>query len=57
MNRGEYKGASISKLKSLLTDKKFTVAYSVKDYGVSSILLAQADEDVFQYVLPDSVKV
>ncbi|MEO5594476.1 MAG: hypothetical protein ABIR15_13740 [Chitinophagaceae bacterium] len=56
-NRSYCKGASISKLKLLLTDKKFTVAYSAKDYGVSSILLTQADADVVQYVLPDSVKV
>ena len=56
-NRSYCKGASITKLKLLLTDKEFTVVYSAKDYGVSSILLTQAGADIFKYLLSDSVKV
>jgi len=55
-NRNYCRGLGITKVKLLLTGKKFTVAYSSSDYGISSIILTQDDAETFHDQLPDSVK-
>jgi hypothetical protein len=48
---------TVKKVRALLQDKTFPVAYAQKSKSVSFLLILQKDADKYNYIIPDSLRI